>query len=144
MSLYEPTKAEKKWQKKWAKDELYKTNFKDTSRPKYYNLVMFPYPSGDKLHIGHWYNFAPADSWGRYKRMRGFNVFEPMGYDSFGLPAENYAIKHGVHPADSTAKNIEYMRKQLSEMGSMDDWNTEVQTSSPEYYKWTQWLFLQL
>jgi len=144
MSLYDHKKAEKKWQKKWAKDELYKTDFKNTKQEKYYNLVMFPYPSGDKLHIGHWYNFAPADSWGRYKRMQGFNVFEPMGYDSFGLPAENYAIKHGVHPAESTAKNIKYMTKQLSEMGSMYDWNSEVQTSSPEYYKWTQWLFLQL
>lgn len=144
MSLYDHSKAEKKWQKKWAKDELYKTDFNDSKRPKYYNLVMFPYPSGDKLHLGHWYNYGLADSWGRYKKMCGFNVFEPMGYDSFGLPAENYAIKHGVHPAKSTAKNIEYMRKQLSEMGAMYDWNNEIQTSSPQYYKWTQWLFLQL
>ncbi len=144
MSLYDPRKAEKKWQAKWAKDGIYKTNFNDSNRPKYYNLVMFPYPSGDKLHVGHWYSYAPADSWGRYQRMKGFNVFEPMGFDSFGLPAENYAIKHGVHPAKSTEKNIDYMRMQLSKMGTMYDWSTEVQTSSPAYYKWTQWLFLQL
>ncbi len=144
MSLYEPQKAEKKWQAKWEKQNLYKTDFNDSKHPKYYNLVMFPYPSGDKLHIGHWYSYAPADSWGRYKRMKGHNVFEPMGFDSFGLPAENYAIKHGVPPAKSTKKNIDYMRKQLSKMGTMYDWSQEVQTSSPEYYKWTQWLFLQL
>lgn len=144
MSLYNAAESEKKWQKKWEKDGLYKTNFDDDFREKYYNLVMFPYPSGDRLHIGHWYNFAPADSWGRYKRLCGYNVFEPMGYDSFGLPAENYAIKHGIHPAESTKKNIEYMRKQLRAMGTMYDWEQEVQTSSPEYYKWTQWLFLQL
>lgn len=144
MSLYDAGKAEKKWQEKWAKTGLYKTNFNDSKRQKYYNLVMFPYPSGDKLHIGHWYNFAPADSWGRFMRMKGFNVFEPIGYDSFGLPAENYAIKHGVHPAISTQKNIDYMRKQLKVMGTMYNWDSEIQTSSPEYYKWTQWVFLQL
>lgn len=144
MSLYNAQKAEKKWQNKWEKENLYKTDFKDNAREKYYNLVMFPYPSGDKLHIGHWYNFAPADSWGRYKRLQGFNVYEPMGYDSFGLPAENYAIKHGIHPAESTKKNIKYMKKQLKAMGSMYDWETELNTSSPDYYKWTQCLFLQL
>jgi leucyl-tRNA synthetase len=144
MSLYDPVKAEKKWQAKWAKDGIYKTNFNDSNHTKYYNLVMFPYPSGDKLHVGHWYSYAPADSWGRYKKMNGYNVFEPMGFDSFGLPAENFAIKHGVHPAKSTEKNIDYMRMQLGKMGTMYDWNTEIQTSSPEYYKWTQWLFLQL
>lgn len=144
MSLYNAREAEDKWQKKWAKEDLYKTDFKDDSREKYYNLVMFPYPSGDKLHLGHWYNYAPADSWGRYKRLQGFNVYEPMGYDSFGLPAENYAIKHGVHPAKSTDKNIGVMKKQLEAMGTMYDWSTEMQTSSPEYYKWTQWLFLKL
>ncbi|MBN1494788.1 leucine--tRNA ligase [Candidatus Peregrinibacteria bacterium] len=144
MSLYEPRKSEIKWQKRWEESGLYKTNFKDTKHQKYYNLVMFPYPSGDKLHIGHWYGYAPADSWGRYMRMKGFNVFEPMGYDSFGLPAENYAIKHGVHPAVSTQKNIDYMRKQLMAMGTMYDWTSEIQTSAPEYYKWTQWVFLQL
>ena len=144
MSFYNHGEIEKKWQKKWDTTKLYSNDFKDSKREKYYNLVMFPYPSGDKLHIGHWYNFAPADSWGRYKRLKGFNVYEPMGYDSFGLPAENYAIKHGVHPAKSTAKNIKYMQKQLKAMGTMYNWDTEITTSNPEYYKWTQWLFLQL
>jgi len=144
MSLYNARKTEEKWQKKWGKTKLYETDFEDNSREKYYNLIMFPYPSGDKLHIGHWYNFAPSDSWGRYKRLQGFNVYEPIGYDSFGLPAENYAIKHSVHPAKSTEKNINYMRKQLKAMGAMYNWKTELSTSSPEYYKWTQWIFLQL
>jgi leucyl-tRNA synthetase len=144
MPRYKPQKTEKKWQQKWDKDKLYFTNFTDSKRKKYYNLVMFPYPSGDKLHIGHWYSYAPADSWGRYMRLKGYNVYEPMGFDSFGLPAENYAIKTGVHPAESTKKNVNYMRKQLKVMGTMYDWDTEVMTSSPDYYKWTQWVFLQL
>lgn len=143
MSLYNPGEIELKWQKRWQKEGLYKTDFNKTA-DKYYNLVMFPYPSGDKLHVGHWYNFAPSDSWGRYMRLKGYNVFEPIGYDSFGLPAENYAIKNGVHPAISTEKNIKYMQKQLKSMGAMYNWETEIQTSSPEYYKWTQWIFLKL
>ncbi len=144
MPLYNPRETEQKWQKHWEKEKLHETNLEDYSKPKYYNLVMFPYPSGDKLHIGHWYNFGPADSWGRYMRMRGCNVFEPQGYDSFGLPAENYAIKSGVHPTISIAKNIEHMRKQLREMGAMYDYSKEVVTSDPSYYQWTQWVFLQL
>lgn len=140
---YEARKIEQKWQKIWEERRLYETDLND-QKPKFYNLVMFPYPSGDKLHIGHWYNFAPADSFGRYMRMKGFNVLEPMGYDSFGLPAENYAIKHGVHPTKSIAGNIATMRRQLKEMGAMYDWSKEVTTSLPEYYKWTQWMFLQL
>jgi leucyl-tRNA synthetase len=144
MPIYNPPQTEAKWQKRWRDNELYRADLSDSSRPKYYNLVMFPYPSGDKLHIGHWYNFAPADSWGRYMRMKGFNVFQPQGYDSFGLPAENYAIKTGVHPTVSIANNIEYMRKQLREMGAMWDFEKEVVTSNPGYYKWTQWVFLQL
>src|SRR4029079_4071548 len=117
MPTYSPRPTEEKWQKCWMEAKLYETDLDDKKRKKYYNLVMFPYPSGDKLHIGHWYNFAPADSWGRYMRMKGYNVFEPQGYDSFGLPAENYALKHGVHPTVSIAQNIEHMRKQLREMG---------------------------
>jgi leucyl-tRNA synthetase len=144
MPIYNPRAAEVKWQKRWEKEKIYQTNLEDYSRPKYYNLVMFPYPSGDKLHIGHWYNFAPSDSWGRYMRMKGYNVFEPQGYDSFGLPAENYAIKSGVHPTVSIAQNIEYMRKQLREMGPMYDYDKEIVTSDPLYYQWTQWVFLQL
>lgn len=120
------------------------TALHDDSRPKYYNLVMFPYPSGDKLHVGHWYNYGPADSWGRYMRMMGYHVFEPMGFDSFGLPAENYAIKTGVHPTKSIAANCARMEMQLSRIGTMYDWSKKVVTSDPEYYMWTQWVFLQL
>ncbi|MFO0781001.1 MAG: leucine--tRNA ligase [Candidatus Gracilibacteria bacterium] len=144
MPIYNPRPTEAKWQQKWEEAKLHQTNLEDYSKPKYFNLVMFPYPSGDKLHIGHWYNFAPADSWGRYMKMKGYNVFEPQGYDSFGLPAENYAIKTGVHPTVSIANNIEYMRKQLREMGPMYDYSKEVVTSDPIYYQWTQWIFLQL
>lgn len=144
MPNYQAAPVEKKWQEKWEKTGLYKTDLSSTDRPKYYNLVMFPYPSGDKLHIGHWYNFAPADSWGRYMRLRGYQVFEPMGYDSFGLPAENFAIKTGIHPADSIAKNTKTMTEQLKRIGAMYDWEKTLATSTPEYYKWTQWLFLQL
>ncbi|MEK7672350.1 MAG: leucine--tRNA ligase [Patescibacteria group bacterium] len=142
-SSYKAIGVEQKWQKKWDKSKLYKVDLK-SKKPKYYNLVMFPYPSGDKLHVGHWYNYGPADSWGRYKRMNGFNVLEPMGFDSFGLPAENYAIKTGVPPQESTARNVKYMIKQLSAIGTMYDWEKMVNTSEPEYYKWTQWVFLEL
>lgn len=143
MNSYKPRPIEKKWQKKWETSKLFKVNLQGKG-PKYYSLVMFPYPSGDKLHIGHWFNFGIADSFARFKRMQGFNVFEPMGYDSFGLPAENYAIKTKVPPQQSTAKNIAYMTKQLKAMGAMYDWEKSVTTSDPEYYKWTQWVFLQL
>ncbi|OGJ52954.1 leucine--tRNA ligase [Candidatus Peregrinibacteria bacterium RIFOXYC2_FULL_41_22] len=141
---YDHSKAETKWRKFWEAKKLYKTDLQDSTKPKYYNLVMFPYPSGDKLHIGHWYSYAPADSWGRYMRMKGFNVFQPIGFDAFGLPAENYAIKTGVHPAQTTKTNIAYMRKQLKAMGAFWDWDAEVVTAEPDYYKWTQWVFLQL
>jgi leucyl-tRNA synthetase len=144
MPTYNPPETEAKWQKRWHEKKLYETDLEDFTKPKFYNLVMFPYPSGDKLHIGHWYNFAPADSWGRYMRMKGYNVFEPQGYDSFGLPAENYAIKNGVHPTISIAQNIKYMRRQLHAMGAMWDFEKEVVTSDPAYYQWTQWVFLQL
>lgn len=144
MEKYNAVFVEQKWQKIWEEKKIYYTNFDDKKRKKYYNLVMFPYPSGDKLHIGHWYNFAPADSYARYMRMAGYNIFEPMGYDAFGLPAENYAIKTGVHPRTSTDKNIAYMRKQLKEMGAMYDWSREINTSESEYYRWTQWMFLKM
>jgi len=144
MKKYNPSRTEKKWREIWTKKKLYKTNLKTSKKPKFYNLVMFPYPSGDKLHIGHWYSYAPADSWGRYMRMKGHEIFQPMGFDSFGLPAENYAIKTGIHPSKTTKTNTDYMRKQLSEMGAAWNWDAEVMTSSPEYYKWTQWIFLQL
>lgn len=144
MPKYQATGNEEKWQKRWEETGLHKVDFEATDKPKYYNLVMFPYPSGDKLHIGHWYNFAPADSWGRYMRMKGHQVFEPMGYDSFGLPAENFAIKTGIKPADSIAKNTATMTQQLKRIGTMYDWSKTLATSTPEYYQWTQWVFLQL
>ena len=135
--------VEAKWQKYWEENKSYKTDLTDLEK-KIYCLVMFIYPSGAKLHCGHWYNYGPTDSWARYKKLKGFNVFEPMGYDAFGLPAENYAIKTGIHPYDSTIKNIEDIRVQLKRMGNMYDWDAELMTCDPEYYKWNQWLFLKL
>lgn len=134
---------EQKWQARWEKDKIYDYK-RDSDKPKYYVLEMFSYPSGAKLHAGHWFNYGPSDSFARFKLMQGYNVFEPMGFDAFGLPAENYAIKTGVHPEDSTLKNIATMEKQLKTMGAMFDWSAEVKTCLPDYYKWTQWLFLQL
>lgn len=137
------TAIDKKWQEKWEKEELYKF---DPSRldKKLYVLEMFSYPSGSQLHAGHWFNYGPVDTWARLKRMKGYNVFQPMGFDAFGLPAENYAIKTGVHPQDSTEKNIVKMEEQLKAMGAMFNWENEVVTCRPDYYKWTQWLFLKL
>ena len=134
---------ESKWQKIWADTGLYKF---DRSRvdKKYYCLEMFSYPSGAKLHAGHWYNYGPADTFARFKRMQGYEVFQPMGFDAFGLPAENYAIKTGIHPEESTLKNIATMEGQLKRIGAMYDWDYEIKTCLPEYYKWTQWMFLQL
>jgi len=140
---YPHSEIETKWQKFWEENQTYKTDFNDLEK-KLYTLVMFIYPSGAKLHIGHWYNYGPTDSWARFKRLRGYNVFEPMGYDAFGLPAENYAIKTGIHPYDSTMKNIEDIREQLKKMGCMYDWDAELMTCDPEYYKWNQWIFLQM
>lgn len=144
MSNYQATETEAKWQKRWRDHGLFKVDLENPKGPKYYNLTMFPYPSGDKLHIGHWYNYAPVDTWGRYKKMQGYEVFQPMGFDSFGLPAENYAIKTGVHPAETTRANIDKMKLQIAAMGGMYDLDLNLETSSPEYYKWTQWVFLQL
>ncbi|MCX7875016.1 MAG: leucine--tRNA ligase [Melioribacteraceae bacterium] len=135
--------VESKWQKIWDEKKVYKTDLTKTEN-KLYCLVMLPYPSAAKMHIGHWYNYGPTDSWARYKKLRGFNVFEPLGYDAFGLPAENYAIKTGVHPQDSTLKNISDIKEMVLKMGAMYDWDAELMTCVPEYYKWNQWLFLQL
>lgn len=131
---------DKKWQKYWEENEVYKFDNKN-DKDIMYILEMFSYPSAAKLHVGHWFNYGPTDTFARMKRMQGFNIFHPMGFDSFGLPAENYAIKTGVHPKDSTEQNILNMEKQLKEMGGSFDWNYEIVTSRPEYYKWTQWLF---
>ncbi|KHO61287.1 leucyl-tRNA synthetase [Thermoanaerobacter sp. YS13] len=135
--------VDRKWQRKWEETKLYKFNPENVDK-KLYCLEMFSYPSGAKLHVGHWYNYGPTDSWARLKRMQGYEVFHPMGFDAFGLPAENYAIKTGIHPYDSTMENIRTMEKQLREMGATFDWDYEVITCLPDYYKWTQWIFLKL
>jgi leucyl-tRNA synthetase len=140
---YNFSEIEKKWQDAWKKADAYKTP-NDFSKPKCYVLDMFPYPSGAGLHVGHPLGYIASDIYSRYKRLKGFNVLHPMGYDAFGLPAEQYAIEHGVHPATSTATNIENFRKQLDNIGFCYDWDRQVNTSEPQYYKWTQWLFLQL
>ncbi len=139
---YDPIAIEKKWQARWEADQLYRSVI-DDSRPKYYALTMLPYPSGD-LHIGHWYAMTPSDARARYKRMQGYNVLFPMGFDAFGLPAENAAIRDGIHPMIRTYQNIDRMREQLKSMGAMFDWEREAISSDPKYYKWTQWLFIQL
>jgi leucyl-tRNA synthetase len=141
VAKYDPREIEKKWQRKWAEDGLYKVG-EDSPRPKYSALTMFPYTSGD-LHIGHWYAMAPSDVRARFKRMQGYNVLHPMGFDAFGLPAENAAIKRGIHPFKWTMDNIANMRHQLESIGAMYDWSREVITCLPEYYKWTQWFFLK-
>ena len=137
------TTIDKKWQTRWANDRLYSFD-KSRIDKKYYTLEMFSYPSGAKLHVGHWFNFGPSDSFARFKRMQGYEVFQPMGFDAFGLPAENYAIKTGVHPEESTLKNISNMEEQLRAMGATFDWDYEIKTCMPDYYKWTQWIFLEL
>ena len=138
---YEPSAIEPKWQAKWAADRLYEVNLDEPKR-KFYFLTMYPYPSGD-LHIGHWYAMAPSDAGARYRRMQGYNVLFPMGFDAFGLPAENAAIKHGIHPYKWTMSNIANMRRQMRSMGAMFDWSKEVVTCMPEYYRWNQWFFLK-
>ncbi|MGH2457409.1 MAG: leucine--tRNA ligase [Chloroflexota bacterium] len=139
---YDAPTIERKWQSQWEADELYHAD-ETSNRPKWYALDMFPYTSGD-LHIGHWYNYAPSDAHARYKRMRGFNVMKPIGFDAFGLPAENAAIKSGIHPAIWTIRNIHRMREQFRQTGVGFDWKRELATCLPTYYRWTQWLFLQL
>ncbi|MCF8259679.1 MAG: leucine--tRNA ligase [Melioribacteraceae bacterium] len=141
--MYPFEEIEKKWREIWEARNVYKTDL-ESNKDNVYALVMFIYPSGAKLHIGHWYNYGPTDSWARFQKIKGKNVFEPIGYDAFGLPAENYAIKTGIHPYESTNTNIEDIRVQLKEMGCMYDWNSELKTCEPKYYKWNQWLFVQL
>ncbi len=140
---YNFSQIEKKWQKQWQENGTYSVP-NQSDKPKYYVLDMFPYPSGSGLHVGHPLGYIASDIFSRYKRLKGFNVLHPMGYDAFGLPAEQYAIEHGIHPAVSTKKNIETFRSQLDKIGFCYDWDREVRTCEPDYYKWTQWIFLQL
>ncbi|HVG07016.1 MAG TPA: leucine--tRNA ligase [Thermoanaerobaculia bacterium] len=140
-NAYDPGTIEPKWQQRWEEEGLYRSDV-DPSRPKHYALTMLPYPSGD-LHIGHWYAISPSDAQARFMRMRGRNVVFPMGFDSFGLPAENAAIKRNIHPKEWTYANIDRMRGQLRRMGTMIDWRREAVSSDPEFYRWTQWFFLQ-
>ncbi len=134
---------EQKWQQNWIENKVYKVA-NVSPKPKYYVLDMFPYPSGAGLHVGHPLGYIASDIYARFKRLKGFNVLHPMGYDAFGLPAEQYAIEHGIHPAVSTENNINNFRKQLDKIGFCYDWDREVKTCDPKYYKWTQWIFLQL
>jgi len=141
-SIYNPGEIETKWQERWESDGLYHADI-DPTKPKHYALTMLPYPSGD-LHIGHWYAMAPSDARARYMRMQGYNVMFPMGFDAFGLPAENAAIKRNIHPKVWTFKNIANMRKQLRKMGTMIDWRREAVSADESYYRWTQWFFVRL
>ncbi len=143
MGITYSKQTDAKWQKNWESTGLYKFD-PESKKQKLYLLEMFSYPSGAKLHIGHWWNFGLSDIWGRMKRMQGYRVFHPMGFDAFGLPAENYALQTGVHPKISTEANILNMEKQLRTIGATYDWDYEIKTCAPEYYKWTQWIFLQL
>ena len=140
---YEPGEIERRWQQRWAESGLYHTPDRVEGRENWYALTMLPYTSGD-LHVGHWFAIAPSDTIARFRRMQGWNVLFPMGFDAFGLPGENAAIQGGAHPRDWTDANIERMRGQLKRMGAMFDWDREINTSAPDYYRWTQWWFLQL
>lgn len=136
---------EARWQQYWEDNQTFRTpDVVDTTKPKYYVLDMFPYPSGAGLHVGHPEGYTATDIMARYKRMRGFNVLHPMGWDAFGLPAEQYAIQTGTHPRETTLKNIDRFRSQLKSLGFSYDWQREISTTEPDYYKWTQWIFLQL
>src|ERR1700744_4699047 len=140
---YQFKDIEQKWQQFWAQHQTFKAD-NHSAKPKYYVLDMFPYPSGAGLHVGHPLGYIASDIFARYKRLKGFNVLHPMGYDSFGLPAEQYAIQTGQHPAITTETNIATYRRQLDQIGFSFGWSREVRTSSPGYYKWTQWIFMQL
>ena len=138
---YNHKAIEKKWRQKWEENPV---NVDDGKKPKYYCLDMFPYPSGNGLHVGHWRGYVISDVWSRYKMMQGYSLIHPMGWDAFGLPAENYAIKTGQHPAISTAKNISNIKRQINEIAAIYDWDREVNTTDPDFYKWTQWIFVKM
>src|SRR3982751_1652616 len=140
---YNFRETEQKWQQYWAEKKTFRAE-NNSAKPKYYVLDMFPYPSGAGLHVGHPLGYIASDIVSRFKRLKGFNVLHPMGFDAFGLPAEQYALEHGIDPAVSTAQNIANFKKQMEKIGFSFDWSREVQTCDPRYYKWTQWIFLQI
>ena len=142
--MYNHMKIEQKWQKFWDENKTFKTDVYDTSKPKYYVLDMFPYPSGDGLHVGHPRGYTATDVIARYKRSQGFNVLHPIGWDAFGLPAEQFALKTGNHPDEFTKLNIQNFTRQLKSLGLSYDWDRELSTTDPQYYKWTQWIFTKL
>ncbi|MGN0161346.1 MAG: leucine--tRNA ligase [Lachnospiraceae bacterium] len=141
VKVYNHKEIEKKWRENWKKNPV---NVNDGKKPKYYCLDMFPYPSGSGLHVGHWRGYVISDVWSRYKMLNGYYIIHPMGWDAFGLPAENYAIKTGVHPKISTASNVANIKRQIQEISAVYDWDMEVNTTDPEFYKWTQWIFVQM
>ncbi|MCH7511820.1 MAG: class I tRNA ligase family protein, partial [Chloroflexi bacterium] len=143
MARYDPTAIEAKWQERWASSGIYETDVHNAQRP-YYNLMMFPYPSAEGLHIGNVYAFTGADIHGRFMAMQGYDVFQPIGFDAFGIHSENFAIKENVHPTRLMPKNIKNFQRQLRDMGGRFAWSHEVNTTDPAYYRWTQWVFLKL
>ncbi|HOA31194.1 MAG TPA: class I tRNA ligase family protein, partial [Clostridia bacterium] len=143
MTKYDPAKIEFKWQEIWEKNKAFEAK-DDTTKPKFYALIEFPYPSGDGLHVGHPRSNTAMDIISRKRRMEGYNVLFPIGWDAFGLPTENFAIKNKVHPAVVTERNVNRFREQLKRLGFSFDWSREVNTTDPAYYKWTQWIFLKL
>ena len=140
-AVYNHKEIEKKWHDIW---EEHPVNVDDGKKEKYYCLDMFPYPSGSGLHVGHWRGYVISDVWSRYKLMQGYYLIHPMGWDAFGLPAENYAIKMGIHPAITTAENIANIKRQMKQIAAIYDWDREVNTTDPDFYKWTQWIFVQM
>ena len=145
MAAYNHAAIEKKWHDRWEEHPVNPwTDKNGHEKEKYYCLDMFPYPSGNGLHVGHWRGYVISDVWSRYKLLQGYHVIHPMGWDAFGLPAENYAIKMGIHPAVSTEENIKNIKKQIKQIAAIYDWDMEVNTTDPDYYKWTQWIFVQM
>ena len=141
---YDPHRIEPKWQTVWEERQLYQVDM-DAAQHPFYNLMEFPYPSGEGLHVGHFYTYSGADTYGRYQRMRGHDVFQPMGWDAFGIHAENYALKIGENPRQVVPRNVRRFREeQMKPMGAAFDWSRELNTSDPDYYHWTQWIFIQL
>ena len=138
---YNHRAVEQKWRQKWEENPI---NVNDGKKPKYYCLDMFPYPSGSGLHVGHWRGYVISDVWSRYKMLQGYYLIHPMGWDAFGLPAENYAIKMGTHPKITTASNIKNIKRQINEIAAIYDWDMEVNTTDPNFYKWTQWIFVKM